>query len=270
MKPAQPRSSAQTGKSNKTSWQWLPRLCLLVCLGCASNRAGVERSLKVDRYPSPNGEDMSAHYRLACPDVLEIRVSARPQFDADYIIGPDGCIDLGDYGALRVEGQTPLQAARKIAEELGVPPDQIRARVAQFKSRRLFLFGEVFGWQRSIPYQGPETVLDVLHRVGGITRGAEPKDVHVVRPHLDDGRRPEAFHVDLRAIVDRGDQSTNVRVEPFDQIFVGESSRSRFENTLPRWMQPWYRKMSNPSTGDRTLQGLQQEKGPAGPFLASR
>jgi len=245
-------------------------LCLLASLGCAGDRANVERSLMVERHASPDREAVADKYRLACPDLVEIRVVGRSQFDAGYVIGPDGCIDLGDYGSIRVEGQTARQAAQKIAEELGVAADQIRVRVAQFNSQRLFLFGEVVGWQRSISYQGPETVLDVLHRVGGITPGAEPMDVHVVRPHLNDGRRPEAFHVDLSAIIERGDQRTNVRVEPYDQIYVGETSRARFENTLPRWMQPLYRKLSNPPASGPMLEVFQKERGPAGPFLAQR
>lgn len=97
--------------------------------------------------------------------------------------------------------------------------------------------------QRAVPYQGPETVLDLLQRVGGITPGAAPNDVHVVRSRLADNRPPEVFHIDLQAIVMSQDQSTNLRLQPFDQVFVGEAKRSSLEKCLPPFLRPTYEKL---------------------------
>src|SRR5438093_1577377 len=83
------------------------------------------------------------------------------------------------------------------------------------------LFAELVGRHRTIPYQGAETVLDVLQRVGGITPGAEPTEIYVVRSHIGDLQRPEVFHVDLEGIVIDRDHHTNIRVRPYDQIYVG-------------------------------------------------
>jgi protein involved in polysaccharide export with SLBB domain len=109
-------------------------------------------------------------------------------------------------------------------------------RVLEYRSAYVLLFGEVVGSQRSAPYRGPETVLDLLQRVGGITVGAEPKDVFVVRPHLGDSQRPEVFHVDLQAIVVKHDERTNLRILPFDQIYVGETRQAKVEKALPPWL----------------------------------
>lgn len=238
MKPAQGWSSRKGPAANQ-GWSLALGL-LLMGSGCAVDRAAVEHTLML---ASQGREGVAEHYRVGCPDVVAIQVAARPEFNARYVIGPDGRIDLGEYGALRIEGKTPAEIAQLVAAEVGAPAEQVSVRVADYRSQRLLLFGEVTGWQRSLAYQGQETVLDVLQRVGGITPGAEPADVYVVRPRLDDGRSPQVFHVDLRAIVVKGDLNSNIRVQPLDQIYVGETSQARVEKTLPPWLKPLYQKL---------------------------
>jgi protein involved in polysaccharide export with SLBB domain len=214
-------------------------------LGCAFDHGVVERNLMNDQTRA-HQEGVAELYRVKCPDVVEVRVQPRPEFNARYQIGADGRINLGEYGQPRIDGQTPAEIRDHLVRELGVLPGQVTVRVREYRSQCLFLFGEVVGWQRSVPYEGQETVLDVLQRVGGITRGAEPDDVYVVRSHLTEGRRAEVFHVNLRAIVVQGDMRTNLRVQPYDQIYVGETAQARIQKQLHPWMQPLYRQIFNP------------------------
>ena len=246
MKAAQGRSSGRTGGFVV---RWTVRIlfggCPILGLGCAVDRALVEKNLMSTRDTAQGREHVAQQYRVSCPDVVEVRVASRPEFDAHYQIGPDGKINLGEYGQLRIEGKTPAEIVNLLSQDVGAAPNQISVRVREYGARTIFLFGEVVGWQRSLPYQGQETVLDVLQRVGGITPGGEPADVYVVRPHLNDGRRPEVFHVNLQDIVMRGDAKTNIRVEPFDQIYVGETAAARVQQQLPPWMQPLYKQLWN-------------------------
>ena len=183
--------------------------------------------------------EVGLRYRVACPDVVEL-VTPRPELSGPREIQPDGRIDLGEYGNLRIEGKTPPEIAALIAEETGETPHAVEVRVAEFRSQHVLLFGEVIGWQRSVSFRGPETVLDLLQRVGGITPGAEPRDVYVVRPHLGDNQRPEVFHVDLHAIVLKHDHKTNIRVLPFDQVYVGQTRKAQIEQAIPPWMRGVY------------------------------
>lgn len=180
--------------------------------------------------------EAAPHYRVGCPDVIELTIPSRTEFNGRYSIHPDGRIDLGDYGKLRIEGQTPSAIATMMAEEIGINQADISVRVAEYRSQHVLLFGEVIGLQRSVPYRGPETVLDLLQRVGGITPGAAPRDVYVVRPHLGDNQRPEAFHVDLHAIVLKHDHKTNIRLQPYDQVYVGETRKAQIEKAIPPWL----------------------------------
>jgi protein involved in polysaccharide export with SLBB domain len=100
-------------------------------------------------------------------------------------------------------------------------------------------------------------VLDLLQRVGGITPGAEPRDVYVVRPHLGDNQRPEAFHVDLHAIVLRHDHKTNIRLLPFDQVYVGQTRKAQIEQAIPPWMRGAYQAIWRASP-DANLSGRER------------
>jgi hypothetical protein len=96
------------------------------------------------------------------------------------------------------------------------------------------------GLQRAVAYQGPETVIDLLQRLGGITPGAAPDEVYVVRSHVSEGKPPEVFRVDLHNILVQHDNRTNIPLQPFDQVFVGETRQSIFEHCVPPWLRPFY------------------------------
>jgi polysaccharide export outer membrane protein len=207
--------------------------------GCAIKRGDVEKNLMADKNSAqPLGE--REEYVAACPDVLELNVALRPEFNGKQKIGPDGRVELGDYGKLRVEGRTLTEVANAVARATGERPENVAVRVVEFRSQHVLLFGQVNGMQRTVPYRGQETVLELLQRTGGITPGAEPNDVYVVRAHLGDNQRPEVFQVDLEAIVMKSDPKTNVRVQPFDQVYVGETRQSRIEKIFPPWLRPVY------------------------------
>jgi protein involved in polysaccharide export with SLBB domain len=235
---------------------------LLVCAliaGCRSNpyRANVEKNLLNDQLGTGHRREIVEKYMVACPDVLQIHVEERGEFDGLYTVGPNGCLALGSYGAARVEGQTLPGVAQAVAEVVGSQPERVHVRVANFASRHLSLVGEVVGRHRTIPYQGEETVLDVLQRVGGITPGAEPTEIYVVRSHIADWQRPEIFHVDLQAIVMNEDQQTNIRVRPYDQIYVGETRQARIEKCIPPWLRPTYQIVWNMLPTGKTPQEKQ-------------
>jgi protein involved in polysaccharide export with SLBB domain len=125
-----------------------------------------------------------------------------------------------------------------------VSSEQVSVSVASYASQEVLLFGEVPGLERAVAYRGPETVLDLLQRVGGLAPGAAPDEIQVVRTHVADGRPPEVFRVDLRAILYKHDMETNVRLEPFDQVHIGQSRTSRLGSCLPPLFRPVYDSLS--------------------------
>ncbi|HBI41384.1 MAG TPA: hypothetical protein DDY78_00820 [Planctomycetales bacterium] len=219
-------------------------LALGLTAGCAASGPRLAKALMADRDPAAHGADIEDHYIVHCPDLLEVDTAGRLDDNVARPVGADSRIPLADGGRLHADGLTTPEIARAVADWLGLPAEQVHVGVIEYNSQELYLFGEVAGGERPIPYQGPETVLDLLQRIGGVAPGAALGNVQVVRSHVADGTSPELFQVDLKAILLCDDQKTNVRLEPFDQIYIGQTKRSSLEPLLPPWLQPLYERLT--------------------------
>ena len=179
-------------------------------------------------------------YTLACPDLIEVIFFDRPEASRTARIAADGTVDLGKLGHPHVEGGTLAQAARHIADRLGLPPGRVRVQVVEYNSRQVLVYGEVNGEPRVVDYRGPETVVELLRRIGGIAPGAALNEISVLRASLSEGAPVEVLPVDLVAIIENGDQRTNFRIQPLDEIYVGELARSRISKSIPPVLRPIY------------------------------
>jgi polysaccharide biosynthesis/export protein len=213
---------------------------LLLC-GCAGSHKRIDNAMQT---PPVSRTPFSVEpYTLGCPDVLEVSIIGQTDVPNRCPVGVDGRLELGNLGRVRVEGQTSAQAVETIATTAGVAPNKVRLRILEYKSRQIYLSGEVAGRHRTVPYQGPETVAELLQRAGGVTPGAEVGDVHVIRSHITDGQTPEDFHVDVHAIYIDHDDRTNLILQPFDQVYVGENRKSSLTKCFPAWLRPTYERL---------------------------
>ena len=64
--------------------------------------------------------------------------------------------------------------------------------------------------------------MDVLNFAGGLLPTAEPKDIRLVRPSRG-GKPARVYKVDLEAIRDRGDVTSNYQIFPGDRLIVGRN-----------------------------------------------
>jgi protein involved in polysaccharide export with SLBB domain len=234
------------------SWRGSALLVALALAGCASDQAKLEKALLADRNPAAHSSTAASQYVVECPDRLEVSLEGTPSWTVPCEIGADGRIGLPEVGRVRVAEQTVGDAARSIARALRVPVNRIQVRVMEYRSQQIFIYGELAGVQRAVGYRGPETVMEVLQRAGGIAPGAAPGNIQVLRGHIADGRAPEVFPIDLEAIVLKNDQQTNIRIEPFDQIYIGESRRGVVHKCMPPWLQPLYQKITGLSRNQST------------------
>lgn len=260
---AEQASKRREGQCAPSGVPFLSHLGSLVLLGvslfsagCGLSRQQVDQALK----PHPGAAGRSAgtagRYMVGCPDVLMVEVAGKSNVLERLSVGPDGRIDLGILGRPRVEGRSLAEVARDVAELAGVAPEAVRVEVVEYNSQQVYLYGEVAGLQRAVAFRGEETVADLLQRAGGITPGAAPHRVHLVRPRVVEGRPPLIYHVDLEAIVNDREQGSNVLIQPFDQIYVAETRKSSLEKCVPPLLRPLY----------GTLCGLRRpRKDPAAP-----
>ena len=226
-------------KFGRQSLVRLPRCAALVAIvlfsGCISGSKRVDNSASSSDFALDPGEV----YTLANPDVVEVIFTNRSDQRQIARIEADGCIHLSKMAPVHVEGDTCAEAAADIAEQARVPAESVRVQVAEYDSRKLFLFGQVNGGPRVVEFHGPETVIDVLSRTGGLSPSAASNEIYIVRAQMMEGLPAQVLTVDLDAIR-RHDGRTNYRVQPLDEIYVGEMPRSRIGKALPTILKPLY------------------------------
>src|SRR5437660_9652954 len=94
---------------------WGPGLVLGLLAGCAAGGPPLDRALLADGGMGPRCRQAGEAYRIGCPDVLEVTVGQRPELSGRRRVGPDGRIDAGRAGRVRVEGQTVAETAATLA-----------------------------------------------------------------------------------------------------------------------------------------------------------
>jgi protein involved in polysaccharide export with SLBB domain len=115
-----------------------------------------------------------------------------------------------------------------VAEEtsLGppIPPEKserVFADITAYNSKNYYVLGDV-AQPGKLPFTGRETVLDAIQYGGGLLPTAEPKDIHLIRPARG-GKPARVYKVDLEAIYDRGDVTSNYQIFPGDRLVVGRN-----------------------------------------------
>jgi polysaccharide biosynthesis/export protein len=219
------------------SWLWFFLLFLISLFpcGCAHHHCAETRKALMRETPLNPEANVARPYQVGCPDVLRVDCPERPEVGGLLAVEANGCIALASLGGLRVEGLTVADAKDQLAEVLQVPAGDVQLEVAEYRRQHVYLFGEVSGLQHAIPYRGSESVADLIRRAGGVTKEGAPDQVRVIRNSQVPGGAPRVFVVDLQAILLRGDNRTNLLVEPNDQIYVPESKQARFSKCFHPW-----------------------------------
>jgi protein involved in polysaccharide export with SLBB domain len=99
--------------------------------------------------------------------------------------------------------------------------DRIFLDVTAHNSKPYYVQGDV-AQPGHLPFTGHDTVLDALDNAGGLLPTAEPKDIHLVRPGRA-GKPGRVYKVDLEAIREKGDVTSNYQMFPGDRLVVGRN-----------------------------------------------
>lgn len=195
-------------------------------------------------------------YVVEAPDLIRIEVlDALPgqPIAGERLVRPDGTITLGYYGDVKVAGLTLREIKTKVIahlrdhlgdEQLGlVKPDpkrpgqnkvvaardstRVRVDVEAYNSKVYYVQGDVAA-PGKLPITGNDTVLDAINYVGGLLSTANRGNIRLVRPAVPGGRPVQVFEVNLDAIVNAGDPTTNYQLRPGDRLVVHRDPK--FEN----------------------------------------
>jgi polysaccharide biosynthesis/export protein len=168
--------------------------------------------------PVPGNE-----YVIGPGDALEVFVWRNPELSSKVPVRPDGKISTPLVEDMIAVGKTPTQLARDIEKVLAeyVKSPQVNIIVSQPVSAfsQVKVIGQVIKPQ-SLPYRDGMTVLDALLSSGGLGQYAAGNRAKVVRMQ---GGKEVPIAINLNKIIDKGDMTQNIRLQPGDVIVVPET-----------------------------------------------
>jgi polysaccharide biosynthesis/export protein len=166
---------------------------------------------------------VAAAYIIGPGDSLEVFVWRNAELSSTVPVRPDGKISTPLVEDMVAVGKTPTQLARDIEKVLAeyVKSPQVNVIVTQPVSAfsQVKVIGQVVKPQ-SLPYREGMTVLDALLTVGGLGPYAAGNRAKVVR--TDAGKQTQ-INVNLGKIIDKGDMTQNLKLQPGDVIVVPET-----------------------------------------------
>lgn len=132
-----------------------------------------------------------------------------------YTVSSTGYIQFPYTGLLKVAGLTELQARNLIVNSSGkyIQDPQITVRVLGYRSKRVYVEGEVKTPGTVAINDIPMTLLEAINRAGGILATGDRSSVYVIR----DGKKTR---VNLPALIDRGQDLNQVMLKSGDIVRV--------------------------------------------------
>jgi polysaccharide export outer membrane protein len=193
---------------------------------------------------------IARHLKNKLTDVGHLVVSLRQsagtqQIAGEHLVQPDGKVNLGQYGRVRVVGMTIEQAADAIEAHLKewfIDPEVV-IDILGFNSKVYYIVTQGAGLGDSITalsVQGNETVLDAISAIGGLNPSSSYK-IWIARPGGNSQGGDQLLPVDLLAITQLGATYTNYQIFPGDRLYVAEDPLVAFDNRIGKIFAPFER-----------------------------
>jgi polysaccharide export outer membrane protein len=153
-------------------------------------------------------------YRVGTDDVLAISVWDQKDLDQVVAVRPDGKISLPLVGEVEAGGLTVAELSSRLTTLYArtVRGAQVTVSVREIRSRPVFFLGGVV---RPGPLQLTQdlTLLQALSSVGGPIAAADLESAFVLRGQTK-------IPVNVQMMLQRGDQSQNLRLQPGDTVVI--------------------------------------------------
>lgn len=225
-------------------------LALWVLCGCQTVRTP-EEQIAATNFGREKDMVSMPDYAVQPPDLIIVEVlealPGRP-IAGERLVRPDGTITLGFYGDVYVAGLTLKEIKEKVIihlrqfltdEALGliaepvdpqgqagkpiyvepINSDRVFVDVASYNSQVYYVLGDVNSPGR-FPHTGNENVLDALQYAGGLDLNAAVNNIRLVRPAPPGACCAQVLPVNIAAIMQAGDTTTNYQLMPGDRIYV--------------------------------------------------
>jgi polysaccharide export outer membrane protein len=181
------------------------------------------------------------------------RTAGTAPVTGEYLIGPDGTINLRQYGTLHVAGKTINEIRQELNKHLSQFFDSPDAsvEVRQFNSKVFYVITEGAGMGdniRRVPITGNDTVMDALSAVNGLSQ-VSSMTIWVARPAPGGFGCQQILPVDYESITKGGSSATNYQIMPGDRVFVAGDDMIATNTWLGKMTAPIERLLGMASLG---------------------
>jgi polysaccharide export outer membrane protein len=153
-------------------------------------------------------------------DSVRVSVYPYPELTSEVRLSEQGRVNLPLVGQVQLQGMTPDQASRHIADRMKrgnyIRNPQIDVAVLEARSRQVSVLGFVTRPGRYMLDGASAKLTDVLAMAGGLV--PEAADTAVVT--RKGANESESLNVDVAAIIRGGEAAKNIEVRSGDSVFV--------------------------------------------------
>jgi polysaccharide export outer membrane protein len=190
------------------------------------------------------------------------------QIRGDHLVRPDGTINLGTYGDVRVAGLALPEAKTVIETHLAqfLQDPMITLDVSGYNSKVYYVIADGGGAGEQVtrfPITGNDTVLDAISQIGGLPFQASKKRIWIARPAPGDAgcQCCQTLTVNWKQIVQCGDTRTNYQLMPGDRLYVHSSPLVALDVAIGRVAAPLERLFGVTTLGVGTFQTIKGAQG---------
>lgn len=185
-----------------------------------------------------------------------ISTAAMQMIMGEHLVGPDGTVNLGIYGSVRVVGSTLAEARFLIENHLSqfLERPEVSVDVFAYNSKVYYIVTEGAGLGDGVfrfPVTGNETVLDAISNINGLNQVAS-KRIWIARP-APAGGQVQILPVDWTGVTAQASTATNYQLMPGDRLFVAEDKMVAWDNRMAKVMAPFERIMGFSLLGVNTV-----------------
>ena len=174
----------------------------------------------------PQGRGAESDYPVGGNDVLSITVYEEEDLSREAVrVSGKGYITFPLVGTLKVSGLTTTEVERLISDKLAEQQYLLNAHVSvmvtEYNSQHFFVLGAVDS-SGSYPLQARERVLDAISKVKGLEHEKASSKLMLIRTLDPDTDKEQKLVIDinLRDLLDRGDQASNIYLCDRDVLYV--------------------------------------------------
>lgn len=203
---------------------------------------------------------LDKYYNAAQVSVSIAELAAQQQIIGEHLVAPDGKVNLGTYGRVRLVGMTIEEARAAIEAHLAayLESPQVAVDVLGYNSKVYYVVTQGAGLGDQViilPAKGNETVLDAIGQVQGLESNSSTR-MWVARPGKNSCDGDQLLPVDWLAVTQRGDVTTNYQLLPGDRLFVSEDKLVALDTKLGKIISPIERIFGVVALGTSTTQEL--------------